>query len=206
MVDITYTFNFYDYFSCLNEDMIPMEWKVAHITPIFKKGYKKSAANYRPESLASCICEVMESCVRAVIWSFWSEKNLIKASQFSFVRNTSCMEQLLLYMEDICSLIDEGSYVDAAYIDFSKAFNTVPHPRLLNMLSALGIKGNIYKWIKSFLSDRTEIVVVNGRRVHLKKCYQVFRGKVATVSGPHKWFWWLHQKFYSEVCRWYQNL
>ena len=178
MVDITYTFNFHDYFSCLNEDMVPMEWKVAHIIPIFKKGYKKSAANYRPVSLTSCICEVMESCVRAVIWSFWSEKNLIEASQFSFVPNTSCMEQLLLYMEDICSLIDEGSCVDAAYIDFSKAFNTVPHLRLLNMLSALGIKGNIYKCIKSFLSDQTEIVVVNGRRVHLKKCYQVSRRKV----------------------------
>ena len=87
------------------------------------------------------------------VFGLRSERNLIKASQSGFVPNTSCMEQLLLYMEDICSLIDKGSCVDAAYIDFSTAFNTVPHLRLLNKLSALGIKGNIYKWIKSFLSD-----------------------------------------------------
>ena len=93
----------------------------------------------------------MESCLKDAIWSFWSERNLIRASQFDFVPNTSCMEQLLLYMEDICSLIDKGYCVDAAYIDFSKAFNTVPHLRLLNKLSALGIKGNIYIWIKSFV-------------------------------------------------------
>ena len=107
-----------------------MEWKVAHNTPIFKKG-NKSATNYRPASLTSYICKIMESCPRDAMWSFWCERNLFKASQFGFVPNTSGMEQLLLYMEDICSLIDKGSCVDAACIDFSKAFNTVPHLRLL---------------------------------------------------------------------------
>ena len=58
---------------CLNKGMVPMEWKAAHVTPILKKGNKKKAANYRPVSLTSCICKVMESCRRDAIWSFWSQ-------------------------------------------------------------------------------------------------------------------------------------
>ena len=104
----------------------------------------------------------MESCLKEVIWTFWSERNLINCSQFGFVPQSSCTSQLLEYLEDVTSAINENQLVDVAYLYFSKAFNTVPHQRLLMKLSALGVKGNMLKWICSFLSDRKEVVIVDG--------------------------------------------
>ena len=148
---------------CIDIGSLPKQWKIAHVTPIFKKGNRKDPANYRPISLTSSICKLMESCLRQAMWKFWSEQNLILTTQFGFSPSSSCVDQLLLFIEKVTTYIDDGFCVDAVYLDFSKAFNSVPHLRLLNKLSALGIKGNLYNWIKSFLTDRTEIVVVNGK-------------------------------------------
>ena len=65
-------------------------------------------------------------------------------------------------MDEITNSVDRGSWIDAAYLDFSKAFNLVPHERLLRELSALGVKGLLLNWIRSFLTNGTEIVAVEG--------------------------------------------
>ena len=106
----------------------------------------------------------MESCVREVVWKFWSDGSLINFSQFGFIPNSSCVDQLQSFLEDITLYTDEGNWADSIYLDFSKAFNSVPHERLLRKLSALGLKENIYNWIKSFLTKRFEVVVVCGKQ------------------------------------------
>lgn len=146
----------------LDSGSVPSVWKIAHVSPVFKSGNRRDPLNYRPISLTSCVCKLMESCIREVMWIFWSERNLINSSQFGFIPNSSCTYQLLQYMDIITHSVDRGLLFDAAYLDFSKAFNSVPHERLLCKLSALGIKGNLLKWIRSFLTNRTEIVVVEG--------------------------------------------
>ena len=147
---------------CLDNGYTPNQWKVAHITPVYKKSNKKEPTNYRPVSLTSCVCKLMESCVREVVWKFWSDCSLINSSQFGFIPNSSCVDQLLSFLEDITLYTDEGNWADSIYLDFSKAFNSVPHERLLQKLSALGLKENMYNWIKSFLTKRFEVVVVCG--------------------------------------------
>ena len=88
--------------------------------------------------------------------------NIIDCSQFGFVPQSSCTSQLLEYLEDVTSAMNENQLLDVAYLDFSKAFNAVRHQRLLTILSALGVKGNMLKWVCSFLSDRKEVVIVDG--------------------------------------------
>ena len=141
---------------------VPSQWKIALITPIFKKGNKRDTKNYRPVSLTSCTCKLMESCLRSAMLHFWDDRNLLHSSQFWFLPNSSSTLQLLHFLEDVTSSVDAGHFVDTIYLDFSKAFNSVPHERLLCKLSALGIKGKFLAWIRAFLSDRKEIVMVEG--------------------------------------------
>ena len=147
-----------------NSANLPTQWKTAHIIPVFKNGNRKEAENYRPVSLTSCVCKLMESCIKEEIWSFWSKRDLIKSSQYGFIPHSSCTEQLLQYLDDVTSAVDKGDWVDVVYLDFKKAFNSVPHVRLLCKLSALGIKGTLLNWIRSFLYDKKEVVVVEQKK------------------------------------------
>ena len=74
------------------------------------------------------------------------------------------MTQLLEVMEDLTALIDDGNDVDIVYCDFRKAFDSVPHNRLLLKLAAYGIGGNVLKWISSFLFERKQWVKVGSER------------------------------------------
>ena len=71
---------------------------------------------------------------------------------------------MLEFLEYVTSSIDQGENVDIVYLDFRKAFDTVPHARLLLKLESLGIRGHLLHWIKSFLTDRCQMVMVNGVR------------------------------------------
>ena len=86
---------------------------------------------------------------------------LITKNQHGFVPGRSCSTQLLETLDDWTSIIDDGGSVDVVYIDFMKAFDTMPHGRLLIKLSAYGFKGQILGWIRDFLRSRKQRVVVN---------------------------------------------
>ena len=76
-------------------------------------------------------------------------------------KKRSCITQLLLTMEDFVNYIEQNESFDVVYLDFRKAFDTVPHLRLLEKLKAYGIVGKVHMWIKSFLSGRTQRVRIN---------------------------------------------
>jgi len=143
------------------------------VTAIFKKGSKSEPGNYRPVSLTCIICKVLESVVRDAIVSHFSENNLYTNCQHGFRKKRSCVTQLLHVMEEVTSFLDEGNSVDIIYFDFKKAFDTVPHNRLLTKLAAYGICGNILNWIKNFLSGRTQQVRVGTQK----------SGKTPVLSG-----------------------
>ncbi len=91
------------------------------------------------------------------------ENNLFCDAQHGFFPGRSCMTQLLTVIEMWTASLDRGKPVDAIYLDFKKAFDTVPHQRLLMKLDAYGISGTMRKWIEEFLMDRRQKVVVNGQ-------------------------------------------
>jgi len=144
----------------LQDGKLPNDWKLANVSPIFKKGKKEDPANYRPVSLTSCPCKVMESLIRERILGHLEANNLITNSQYGFRKGRSCSLQLLEVVDRWLNSLDRWVPTDVAFLDFSKAFDAVPHQRLLTKLAAYGIKGRILDWLKDFLSGRKQRVVV----------------------------------------------
>ena len=87
---------------------------------------------------------------------------LVRDSQHGFVRNKSCLSNLLVFVEEVANYLDSGFPVDVIYLDFQKAFDKVPHKRLILKLAAHGIDGKLLEWIEKWLLDRKQKVVING--------------------------------------------
>ena len=146
----------------ITSGIVPSEWKKGNITPIFKKGSKKSVGNYRPVSLTSVCCKIMESLVRSQLLEHLTTNDLFCKNQHGFMQGRSCVTQLLSVMEAWTDILDRNLCLDTIYFDFQKAFDTVPHERLLRKIESYGIKSNPLNWIRSYLSDRSQRVIVNG--------------------------------------------
>ena len=153
----------YDIFrKTLDTGIVPLDWKKANITCIFKKGNKSEPGNYRPVSLTSVVCKLLEKSIREEIVNHMSRHNLLSDSQFGFRKNRSTILQLLIVMEDWAEALDNDLQVDTVYLDFRKAFDSVPHRRLIQKLEGYGISGNLLNWLKSFLNQRKQRVVISG--------------------------------------------
>ena len=150
------------YTQSLNSGTIPEEWKKANIMPIFKKGSKVKANNYRPISLTSSLVKILESIIRTKIMEYLTDNNIVTHYQHGFVTKKSCFTNLLETFEDWTAAVDQGYGVDVVYLDYSKAFDSVPHLRLIEKLKGYGIGGNLLNWMKSFLHGRFQRVVLNG--------------------------------------------
>ena len=93
------------------------------------------------------------------------EKNsLFNKSQHGFMKTRSCMTQLLETLEEWTDLLDQNFSIDVIYLDFQKAFDTIPHQRLLSNFHAYGIRGKVYEWIRNFLLNRRQRVVLNNSK------------------------------------------
>ena len=146
----------------MDSGIVPESWKTANVTPIFKKGDKRDPSNYRPVSLTSTIGKIMEKIIRDHINKHMQLNKLYSPHQHGFRKGRSCSTQLLEVTEDWTKLLDEDNSVDCIYLDYKKAFDSVPHQRLMIKLHAYGIRGKLWKWIIAYLSNRQQQVVING--------------------------------------------
>ena len=146
----------------LKEGVVPFEWKEANIIPLFKKGSRNKSENYRPVSLTSVICKLLERLIKDHMVEFLVKHKLLNSSQHGLLKARSCLTNMLCFLEEITKWIDVGSPVDIIYLDFHKAFDKVPHQRLLLKLKAHGIGDSITDWIEQWLTDRRQRVVVDG--------------------------------------------
>ena len=139
---------------------VPQDWRDANVTPLFKKGSRTSTTNYRPVSLTSQIVKVLERLVYDKILDTLIKNKSISCHQHGFQGKCSCVTQLLECIQDWTINFDCGIQTDIVYLDFAKAFDTVPHQRLLVKLKNCGIRGNALLWIRSFLSERRQRVML----------------------------------------------
>ena len=146
----------------LQEGIVPFEWKEANIIPLFKKGSRNKSVNDRPVSLTSVICKLLETIITDHMTDFLVKHKLINPSQHGFLKAKSSLTNLLCFLEEITKWVDDGSPVDVIYLDFQKAFDKVPHQRLILKLKSHGMGNSIINWIEQWLTDRVQRVVVGG--------------------------------------------
>ena len=146
-----------------NSGKVPRDWKLANVTPIQKKGNASLPCNYRPISLTSVVCKIMETILRNTLVKYLEENSLINSSQHGFRNKRSCLTNLLDFYNDVFNIFDETKAVDIIYLDFQKAFDKVPHQRLLKKIKTHGITGKIHSWLEDWLTERKQRVVINGK-------------------------------------------
>lgn len=146
----------------LDTGCIPRDWRTANVTPLFKKGNRSQAENYRPISLTSQICKVVESILRDELVQHLESNKLLHNSQHGFRSGYSCATNLLTFLETLTACIDNKVNIDTVYLDLAKAFDKVPHQRLLLKLKAHGVDGLVCNWIKAWLADRQQRVCLDG--------------------------------------------
>ncbi|KAK4816533.1 hypothetical protein QYF61_017734 [Mycteria americana] len=141
---------------------VPVDWRLANVTPIYKKGRKEDLGNYRPVSLTSVPGKLMEQIILSAITRHVEDNQGIKPSRHGFRKGRSCLTNLMSFYDKVARLMDEGKAVDVVYLDFSKAFDTVSHSILLEKLAAHGLDGCTLRWVKDWLDGRAQRVIVNG--------------------------------------------
>ena len=151
----------------LTTSVIPNQWKISQVVPIFKKGRKSEPLNYRPVHLSSCICKVVERVITRHMMMYMEQNNLLRHEQFGFRAGRSTDDQLLLTYGHIIKQIDRGNVVDVIFLDFSKAFDVVSHEVLIAKLTNLGFGDQLVMWIQEFLRFRYMYVGVSGTKSRL---------------------------------------
>jgi hypothetical protein len=162
---------------------VPALWKEENVTPVFKKGSRGAAENYRPVSLTVVVCKILEHIISSHIMKYAEANSILSNIQHGFRQRRSTETQLILTVNDIIGKhLDAGKLVDLAILDFTKAFDKVPHRRLIHKLRYYGLSGQITNWIQDFLSERTQRVMVDGK---CSKVAPVLSGvPQGTVLGP----------------------
>ena len=146
----------------LSAEKLPSHWLQGIITPIFKKGRKNLAENYRPVSLTSLLCKLLEKIIVKQIIKHIKLNQLASQRQHGFTKGRSVTTNLLEVMNIWTEALMHNIPIDVLYLDYQKAFDCVPHQRLMKQVNSFGISGPASRWLKAFLSNRKQRVRVNG--------------------------------------------
>ena len=143
--------------------LYPDLWKLSHVTAIFKqKGLKTNKANYRPISLLPTVSKICETVIHHRLLSHCTENNVISSKQAAYIKGDSTVNQLLYIVNKIRQSWTNKKCTQGVFLDVSSAFEKVWHSGLLAKLNQIGIEGKLLELFKSYLSDRQQIVVIDG--------------------------------------------
>lgn len=150
------------YNKSIREGIFPSAWKISNVTPVYKSGKRSDVCNYRPISILAAASKVFERIVFNKV--FDHVKTFITPVQHGFITARSTLTNLLEYATHITDSMIDGGQLDTIFTDFSKAFDQVSHRLLLLKLQNFGIKSNVLSWFTSYLSGRTQHVVIGGSK------------------------------------------
>jgi len=146
----------------MERGQIPSQWKLANVTPVFKKGLASVVSNYRPISLTSVFSKLFERVIHKQMLDYFLTNGLISSHQHGFLAKHSTCSQLLETVNEWSIALKNCNIVDAVYFDMAKAFDTVSHAKLIHKLQAYGVDGNLLSLITDFLGGRSQRVSLPG--------------------------------------------
>ncbi|KAL5268986.1 hypothetical protein ACHWQZ_G002719 [Mnemiopsis leidyi] len=140
---------------------IPQDWKLASVVPVFKKGDKSSVENYRPISLTSLVMKVFKRCIKTALFSVCED--VLDPRQQGFLNNRSCVTQMVPFLHDLATNLNDKTRSDIIYFDFAKAFDSVSHDLILKKLKEnFKVDGLMLRFIRAYLEGREQQVVIGG--------------------------------------------
>ena len=144
------------------DGVFPKELKIAKVIPIYKSGSTMELNNYRPISVLNIYSKVFERIMYDRLTQFLDKYNILYQNQFGFRQGHSTHHALISLVDKITKFLDSGDIVIGVFLDLKKAFDTVDHNILLKKLYQYGIRGNLNKWFKNYLTNRSQYVLFNG--------------------------------------------
>jgi len=147
----------------MNNGTLPGDWKTATVIRIHKGGDRSLVTNYRPASLTSVVCKQMEHVIASYLRQVWNKNDWLYEVQHGFRPGYSCESKVITVCQDNADPLGNGDKIDGILVDFSKAFDLVPHGRLLNKIANSGVDSRVVVWMREFLLGRTQRVRVGGQ-------------------------------------------
>ena len=151
------------YKTCIRKNYFPKKWKMANVVPVYKKNEKNIVKNYRPISLLPICGKIFEKLIFSSLYTYIFSNGFISDKQSGYRRNDSTVKQLISITHDIHKAFNDGHELRAAFLDISKAFDSVWHDGLIYKLKKIGIEGDMIGIIHSFLSNRMQRVTIDGK-------------------------------------------
>ena len=168
----------------LSQQQVPDLWKQAYVRALYKnRGIKSNPESSRPISMTSEICKGLERIICDCILTHLEKNNLLSIHQHGFVKNRSTLSQHLSLLNHLTQNYDNNIQSEIIYLDYSKAFDSVPHNKLIYVLEHLHINKSVISWIKDYLKDRTQRVIVDGW--YSDPCKFIIVFPQGTVIAPH---------------------
>lgn len=144
----------------LSNGVFPKKWKIASITPVFKKGSRNNVSSYRGISILPTLGKLFESLVTDILSAHF--RKVITTKQHGFFSGRSTTTNLVEFTNIATKVVESGRQLDVIYTDFTKAFDKINHEILLNKLESLGVFSMLLQWIGSYITGRKQFVNILG--------------------------------------------
>ncbi len=153
----------------LEQGIVPQQFKISKVIPIFKSGQKTSMDNYRPISLLNVFSKILEKIVCNRLTTYLETNNLISKHQFGFRKDHSTIHPLMEFTNTVSEALNKKHHAIAIFCDLKKAFDTVDHKILLEKLKKMGVKGNELLWFQDYLTNRKQYVFISDSNSFIKR-------------------------------------